>query len=203
MRSLWLHTGNKLVAFTIENCLDMKRMFISFLVVTIGFTPLADAQSGKKVPKQPSAKQAAAREAQKNKTATGDVVTLSSTNINAAYDTVSARRFSIADPVVNALKQQAAGNTPLVSPSGVVGMPKRAYGFSNGRILLRPTTAPSSGTMYGSGAVGTGTTIMGVGTGENAIGVNGKSPYAGPYLWGSRLPVRNLPVAADTTIRRR
>lgn len=179
----------------------MKRMLISFLVVMVGFAPVVDAQSGKKMRKQPAAKKSTAREAQNKNTADSEAISLTTISTNEAYDSASTRRFSIADPTINALNEQAAGNTRLVSPSGVVGMPKRAYGFSNGRILLRPTTAPSSGTMYGSGAVGTGTTILGIGAGENALGVNGKSPYAGPYLWGSQSPVRNLPLA-DTTRRR-
>lgn len=179
----------------------MKRMIICFLVGMVGFAPLVDAQSGTKVRKQPSARETTVRETPNKNAAVDDAVSLISISTNEAYDSTSARRFFIADPTINALKKQAAGNTRLVSPSGVVGMPKRAYGFSNGRILLRPTTAPSSGTMYGSGAVGTGTTILGVGAGENALGVNGKSPYAGPYLWGSQSPVRNLPLA-DTTRRR-
>ena len=172
----------------------MKRMMISFLVLMIGLAPVAEAQSGKKVRSQPSVKERTAKEAQKGKTTESGVVSLTSVSADEAYDSSNSKRFSIADPTVNALKEQAAGKTPIVSPSGVVGMPKRMYGFSNGKILLRSTTTPSSGTMYGSGAVGTGTTILGPGTGENAIGVNGKSPYAGPYLWGSKLPVRNLPL---------
>jgi hypothetical protein len=179
----------------------MKRKIISLLVVMMGLTLTADAQPGKKGRKQPTAAQAKKTDTQNTKTTTGPAISLLSTSSNEAYDTASAGRFSIADPVVNALKKQAAGNTPIVSPSGVVGMPKRAYGFSNGKILLRPTTAPSSGTLYGSGAVGTGTSIMGPGTGENAIGVNGKSPTAGPHLWGSKQPHR-YPSAADSARRR-
>lgn len=66
-------------------------------------------------------------------------------------------------------------------------MPKRKYGFANGKLLLRNTTAPSSGTMYGSGAVGTGTAIMGVGTGEAALGVNGKKPLCRTLVMGKQI----------------
>lgn len=143
----------------------------------------------------------AKKQVQRQDTLAGKTVLLNSTTNNAAYGGTTAQRFSIADPTINALNRQAAGNAPVVSESGVVGMPRRTYGFANGKILLRPTTAPTSGTVYGSGSVGTGTTIMGVGTGENALGVNGKNPYAGPWLWGSRPPVRSQPLT-DSARRR-
>lgn len=172
----------------------MKRMIINFLVVMTGFAPMVTAQE-KNVQKQPTTKQQTA--------ATGvepgavaaftDTVTLLSVSSNAAFSSYFGRRFFIADPTVNALKLQAYGVTPIVSPSGVVGMPKRAYGFSNGKILLRNTTAPTAGTMYGSGAVGTGTSLLGLGAGERAIGVNGKNPYSATWLWGSKQPLRGLP----------
>lgn len=114
-----------------------------------------------------------------------DTVVLSSTSANKAYG-LSVGRFSIADPTINVLNQRASGSNVPVSSSGIVGMPKRTYGFAHGKILLRSTTATSSGTAYGSGAVGTGTTLMGVGTGENTPGTNGKNPYAGPWLWGTK-----------------
>lgn len=180
----------------------MKRILF-LLVLMMGVTQWADAQSGKKKAKTAATKHkiAARKESQQKAKATEQTVSLMAVGENEAYGTAPARRFSIADPTINALNQQAAGNTKIVSPSGVVGMPKRAYGFANGKILLRPTTAPSSGTVYGSGAVGTGTTIMGVGAGENALGVNGKNPYAGPSLWGSKAAVDNRNLA-DSSRRR-
>jgi hypothetical protein len=174
----------------------MKKMIFILLFVGMGVVPEATAQTkGKKAAKPQNIKQRSTAHHTSSHTTTSDKVTVTSGSSHAAFGAPPTRRFSIADPTINALKDQAAGNTPVVSPSGVVGMPKRAYGFSNGKILLRSTTAPSSGTMYGSGAVGTGTTILGIGTGENAIGVNGKNPYAGPNLWGSQVPFRNRPVA--------
>ncbi|HEY0040665.1 MAG TPA: hypothetical protein VGB71_08385 [Flavisolibacter sp.] len=120
--------------------------------------------------------------------------TLSNTGGNAAYAPASGQRLSIADPTVNTLNLRAAGARVPEGTSPVMGMPKGTYGIANGKILLRNTTATSSGTSYGSGAVGTGTSISGVGTSETTIGVNGKSPYAGPWLWGDRRPVYNVPV---------
>ena len=126
-----------------------------------------------------------------------NTTTFTSTSSGQAY---GGRHLSISDPTVVILNERANGDDVPVSSSGIVGMPKRAYGFANGKILLRNTTALSSGTAYGSGAVGTGTTITGIGTAENVIGVNGKNPYAGPWLWGSRLPIRLAAPAKSTTI---
>lgn len=123
--------------------------------------------------------------------------TLISSSSNQAY---GSRRFSIADPTIKTLNGRANGSNVPVPSTGIVGMPKGMYGFANGKILLRNTTAPSSGTLYGSGAVGTGTTITGVGAAENAIGVNGKAPYAGPWLWGSRSPVQSAAPAASSSM---
>ncbi len=195
-------TGSKLAACLGYKSSGMKRV-IFLLVLMIGVAQWADAQPVKKKTKAAASKQktAANKETRSGTKPEDNTVTLTAAGENQAYATTPARRFSIADPTINALNQQAAGSSTIVSPSGVVGMPKRAYGFANGKILLRPTTAPSSGTIYGSGSVGTGSTIMGVGAGENALGVNGKSPNAGPWLWSSKLPVTNLPVA-DSSRRR-
>lgn len=182
----------------------MKRMIILIFVVFTGFDPVAIAQKGNQVRQQKKAKQntATAREMQRKNTTDPDTVSLLSIGRNEAYDSNFGKHFTITDPTINALQQQAYGNTRIVSPSGVVGMPRRAYGFSNGKILLRPTTAPSSGTLYGSGSVGTGTSLMGLGAGERAIGVNGKNPYSGTWLWGSKSPIRNLPPQYQDSTKR-
>ena len=116
------------------------------------------------------------------------LVTLASTGSYSAF-AAPLSKLSIADPTVNLLNRKALGSDDRVGRSGIVGMPKGSYGFANGRILLRNTTATSSGTGYGSGAVGTGTSLQGIGASEAILGVNGKSPYAGPWLWGDRRPV--------------
>ena len=177
----------------------MTRSLLLAFILYFGLAATSSAQtvSKKKTVKQKtvSKKSTAAKNTNvpASKEKKEDVVSLTSTSSNQAYsetDTVAAagRRFSIADPTINILNQRANGSNVPVSSSGVVGMPRGAYGFANGKILLRPTTATSSGTLYGSGAVGTGTTIMGVGAGENSLGVNGKNPYAGPWLWGTKGP---------------
>ena len=64
-------------------------------------------------------------------------------------------------------------------------MPKRAYGFAKGHIVLRSSDATSTGANTGSGAVGTGTSPGGMGTMGRSLGVNGKNPYAGTGMWGT------------------
>ena len=116
-------------------------------------------------------------------------VVLSNSSANQARGTASQLRIS--DPTVLEMNRRANGAAPTTQP--VIGMPKSTYGIANGKILLRNTTATTPGTAYGSGAVGTGTSIMGVGTSEATLGVNGKSPYAGPWLWGDRRGAMSTP----------
>jgi hypothetical protein len=121
-------------------------------------------------------------------------IVLRSTSNNAAYAAPQFNRLSIADPTINVMNMRASGADIKFRNSPIAGMPKSTYGIANGKILLRSSTASTSGTVFGSGAVGTGTSIMGTGTSEATIGVNGKSPYAGTWLWGDRRPVYNVPV---------
>jgi hypothetical protein len=123
-------------------------------------------------------------------------VVLVNTGSNAAFST----RLRITDPTVNTLSNRAAGAPIADGAKPIIGMPRSTYGIANGRILLRNTTATTPGTAYGSGAVGTGTSILGVGTSEATLGVNGKSPYAGPWLWGDRRPA--YPVAIRDSTKR-
>lgn len=192
-----MDTGSILAAGRTEG-IGMKKLIFFVVLLGLGIRVCSFAQEKttetKAVQKKPHAeadRQRSATEDANNKT-----TTLTSTSSDQAY---GSSRFSIADPTIISLNDRANGNNVPVSSSGIVGMPKRVYGFANGKILLRNTTALSSGTTYGSGAVGTGTTITGIGTGENVIGVNGKAPYAGPSLWGSHLPLQRTPPAPATT----
>jgi hypothetical protein len=167
----------------------MRQTLILFLIIIMGFQASSFAQANRRTTaKQQSVKSkraVAEHNSGSRQMAREDSVVLSSSSTHEAYRP-SGGRFSIADPTITVLNQRANGNNVPVSSSGIVGMPKGTYGFANGKILLRPTTATSSGTAYGSGAVGTGTTLMGVGAGENTPGINGKNPYAGPWLWGTK-----------------
>ena len=121
--------------------------------------------------------------------ASDTVISLTSTSINAAKAapsiSVSSGQFKVSDPTLVALGERAKGNVAYVSNSGIVGMPKRAYGFANGHILLRSTVATSSGSTGGNSSVGTGGSISGMGSSGGFIGMNGKSPDAGQSIWGS------------------
>ena len=118
------------------------------------------------------------------------------TNSSANQARGAASQLRISDPTVLELNRRSNGAAPTTQP--VIGMPKSTYGIANGKILLRNTTATTPGTAYGSGAVGTGTSIAGAGTSETTLGVNGKSPYAGPWLWGDR---RSTYTVADSARR--
>lgn len=68
-------------------------------------------------------------------------------------------------------------------------MPKRAYGFANGKIIFNTNGAVTSGTQTGSGAVGTGTSLATFGSIGPPMNVNGKSPYAGINMWGNAMNI--------------
>ena len=116
--------------------------------------------------------------------------------------TSAAGRLQIADPTIRTLNERANSRTaPEVEGSGIIGMPKLAYGVANGHILFRSTDAPTSGTSMGSGSVGTGTNVGPVGTAGHAIGVNGKNPYAGPGIYGLPLTDENFTRASTEGAR--
>ncbi|HUC80726.1 MAG TPA: hypothetical protein VMR70_07395 [Flavisolibacter sp.] len=176
----------------------MKRIVL-LGIVSMCFLVNAEAQT--KPAKKSAVKKTAAKAAKTKKAVTKDTaVVLTSTTTNAAYAPAANGRLQIADPTVNTLNLRSAGAPLPTDAKPIIGMPKATYGIANGRILLRSTTSATPGTAYGSGAVGTGTSISGVGTSEATIGVNGKSPYAGPWLWGDRRPA--YPVAVGDSTRR-
>lgn len=146
---------------------------------------------------KPQKKKTTARTVVKKKSVptpeTSSVTVLNSSGANKAYASSAIKRLQIADTTISTMNERAAGGTILFNGSPIAGMPKSTYGIANGKILLRNTTATTSGSSYGSGSVGTGTSISGTGTSESTIGVNGKSPYAGVWLWGDRRPVYTLP----------
>ena len=72
-------------------------------------------------------------------------------------------------------------------------IPKHAYGFHNGRLLLRSTGATSSGTITGSGSVGTGSSLGNIGSTGSGIGLNGKTPDAGSGMWGNARGFVSIP----------
>jgi hypothetical protein len=172
----------------------MKKMIWVSILFVFAFAS-ADAQVKNKKTKT-ATKRTVAKKANSSRDDSASV-TLTNVGTNAAYAPTSSQKLNIADPTINTLNRRAAGADIQEGRSPVMGMPKGTYGIANGKILLRNTTATSSGTGYGSGAVGTGTSISGLGTSEATIGVNGKSPYAGTWLWGDRRSIYTIP-ARDT-----
>lgn len=92
--------------------------------------------------------------------------------------------YTISDPTVRTLNLRANGAPVAWDSKEVMGVPKIVYGLANGQILFRSRGATTSGTSMGSGTVGTGSSTGPVGMHGLALGVNGKSPYAGPIMDG-------------------
>jgi hypothetical protein len=101
--------------------------------------------------------------------------------------------YFIADPVTRALMEGTNG-ADIRKNSEIAGVSKRAYGFANGFIMLRSSGAATSGTVTGSGSVGTGTTPGAAGMHGAGIGVNGKNPYAGVGISGTALTGKGINV---------
>ena len=166
----------------------MKKLLVSMCIL---FVITASAQERKnKINKQPG-KTIVTKKSKintgKDKT-TQSPVLLSSTNSYMAKSGISVtsnNNFTISDPTIVALNARANGADVTISNSGIVGMPKRAYGFGNGKLILNSTAATSSGTITGSGAVGTGSSMGSIGSYGPGIGLNGKSPDAGSAMWGN------------------
>ena len=166
----------------------MKKLLVSMCIL---FVITASAQERKiKINKQ-AGKTIVTKKSKintgKDKT-TQSPVLLSSTNSYMAKSGISVtsnNNFTISDPTIVALNARANGADVTISNSGIVGMPKRAYGFGNGKLILNSTAATSSGTITGSGAVGTGSSMGSIGSYGLGIGLNGKSPDAGSAMWGN------------------
>lgn len=117
------------------------------------------------------------------------LATTASHTAKATTNTLSVLKntYSISDPILTTLKARANDANIRFNKSGIVGMPKSAYGFANGHIVLRTTGAVTFGTQTGSGAVGTGTSLATFGSVGAPMNVNGKSPYAGINMWGNAM----------------
>jgi hypothetical protein len=107
--------------------------------------------------------------------------------------------YTVTDPILITLNARAKGENIRFNKSGIIGMPKRAYGFANGHLMLSTTGAVTSGTQTGSGAVGTGTSLATFGSIGTSMNVNGKSPYAGINMWGNAM---NMQITGrDSSVR--
>jgi len=168
----------------------MKRMIMCagiFLLVT------ANAQSQTKLKnekaKHPQGKTASTNKETLNTTGTSTLNSTGNYSAKAITPGLSTwkNNYSVSDPLLTTLSARANGANIQFNKSGIVGMPKRAYGFSNGHIILNSTGAVTSGTQTGSGAVGTGTSLATFGSIGAPMNVNGKSPYAGINMWGNAM----------------
>jgi len=147
-------------------------------------------------PKKERTKQQAKTVSTNNETAGNSNITL---NSNASYSAKASTNilstwksnYTVSDPLLTTLGARANGANIQFNNSGIVGMPKRAYGFANGHIVLNSTGAVTSGTQTGTGTVGTGTSLATFGSIGGPMNVNGKSPYGGSNMWGTAM---NLPV---------
>jgi len=94
------------------------------------------------------------------------------------------RSLIITDPTINTLNRRANGEPVPFNSKEILGVPKITYGLGNGQLLFRSRGATTSGTGTGNGLVGTGSGLGPAGINGLSLGVNGKSPYAGPIMEG-------------------
>jgi len=150
-----------------------------------------------------SANKIKAQATNKQKAAFPNTITLdTATSYTAKAPAVLSLRetnYTIADPILTTLDKRASGANIKFNNSGIIGMPKRAYGFANGHITLSTTGAVTSGTQTGSGAVATGTSLGTFGSIGSSMNVNGKSPYAGINMWGNAMNM--MVTQRDSSVR--
>ena len=161
----------------------MKTMIICAVLIFSFSVASAQATKLKRSTKILNKRAAVRKQSIKNSTTHNAATTfhLSSTSNNTAKATT---RFSIADPVIIGFNERAKGEALRIPKSPIIGMPKSYYGLAKGHIFLKNSDATSTGGNTGTGSVGTGSSIGPTGTSGQAIGVNGKTPYAAPDIYG-------------------
>jgi hypothetical protein len=179
----------------------MKRLLVcAGVLFSLALTAEAQIQGKTGAKKQPPANKSVSNKTTHKLNSTNPVTTqhgnttvLSSTGTYNALgsSTTGTGQLMISDPTIRTFNRRASSSFHTDVPgSGIIGMPKLAYGVANGQLIFRSTVAPALGTSTGSGAVGTGTNVGAVGTGGNVMGVNGKNAYAGPGIYGQ--PIINV-----------
>jgi hypothetical protein len=184
----------------------MKRVFwYAAVFFLINATVKAQTKSKRTIKKQAvHSNIVSANKAVPDKNINSSNTTLNSTSGYAAKantNTMSVikNNYTVTDPILTTLNARANGANIRFNKSGIIGMPKRAYGFANGHISLTSTGAVTSGTQTGTGAVGTGTSLATFGSIGAPMNVNGKSPYAGINMWGNAM---NMNITkGDSTVR--
>jgi hypothetical protein len=185
----------------------MKTIIISAILICVGGLVNAQAQQNtKSTSTRTSSAKSIAKGRTNNTNKSVNEKNSASLSATSSYNakqtsnsTSKTNAYTISDPTVLTLNARANGANTPVSKSGIVGMPKRAYGFRNGHVLLYSTGATSSGTITGTGVVGTGSSLGNIGSYGSAIGLNGKSPYAGSTMWGNATGMQ-IP-HADSAVR--
>lgn len=139
-------------------------------------------------PKKKAAAKQTQTVAKKVATAMADTsFTLISSGSNNALQETARTNYTIADPTIQTFNTRVFTNTIPDNEKAIIGIPKIQTGVGHGRILFYPTASATSGTNTGSGTVGTGSSLGNVGTNGAGMGVNGKNPYAGPAIYGTRV----------------
>lgn len=123
-------------------------------------------------------------------------IVLINSSANAAYGKNKATNLYIADPTIRIYNNRSFTDAKPDNARAIIGIPKLRTGVVHGQMIFYSTTSATSGTSTGSGAVGTGTSLGNVGTSGAGIGVNGKNPYAGPGIYGTRVISDLRPKAA-------
>lgn len=164
----------------------MKRMILCLSVLLWVFGSQAQTRQKKAKARTTSTKKAAIKKSIQSTAKTNTARLTSAGSYFARTNNANAGSgLQISDPILTALDARANGADIPIGKSGIVGMPKRAYGFANGHLFFGTTGSVTSGTQTGSGAVGTGTGQGTFGSISPVMGVNGKSPYAGLNMWGN------------------
>lgn len=173
----------------------MKKIILcSAIVVLSSITAQSQSIKNRSVKKNRSSKIYHNKIAKPTSANPSNTITLTSTNTYPAKARTSSvlSNLTISDPIIRSLNARANGADIKINKSGIVGMPKSAYGFANGHISLATTGATTSGTQTGSGVVATGTSLGTFGSAGPALDVNGKSPYAGINMWGNAMNLNVL-----------
>ncbi|MCW3072978.1 MAG: hypothetical protein JWP69_47 [Flaviaesturariibacter sp.] len=162
----------------------MKKLVCSFGILCLCFgTASAQKPSKKKGSNKPVETVSHAKRA----TPADTTFSLTSTSANNALANRSNTGLYIADPTIQTFNTRVFANLIPDDEQAIIGIPKISTGIGHGRILFYPTTSSTAGTNTGSGTVGTGMSLGNVGTSGRSIGVNGKNPYAGPGIYGTRV----------------
>lgn len=199
-----MQTGNAFVIYCKRSV--MKPVFWSIAILFLfSLSAIAQTKSGKSKKQISHSSNVAGNKDTSKKP--GSIAGSSTLNTTASYAakanntrlSLLKNNYTVTDPILTTLNARAGGANIQFNKSGIVGMPKRAYGFANGHVLLSTTGAVTSGTQTGSGAVGTGTSLATFGSIGAPMNVNGKSPYAGVNMWGNAM---NMEVInSDSSVR--